>query len=94
MTPCLICGGVPSSGLCSACIPTCKMVEGRCSLRVRIEELEAELAERPPIAKEMARLMTRQRRGVEMTIPSIRAYNDVFTILEAHGGEERTPYVP
>ncbi len=44
-TPCHICGGVPSSEICSRCPPTCKMVGGKCSERVRAEKAEAERAE-------------------------------------------------
>ena len=76
--------GVPKQDFCSACVPTCDMVEGRCKKTLRIKELEAELELRPKISPEIARLMTDQRRGVRMDIPSIRAYNDVFKILEGH----------
>ena len=44
-TPCHICGGVPSSEICSRCPPTCKMADGKCSERTRAEKAEAERAE-------------------------------------------------
>ncbi len=82
--PCHICGGVPKQDFCSACIPSCDMVDGQCKKTLRIKELETELERRLNVSPEDARLFVGCRDGTIISQESLRAHHEVLTAIKAH----------